>query len=77
MPGLHRGLLPLALLGLRLLHGRPAPADPQLDWGPYLPWAAPLVLLARERPAEAPAALAPSPPSRSRRTTTSRKRSGA
>lgn len=64
MPGLHRGLLPLALLGLRLLHGRPAPADPQLDWGPYLPWAAPLVLLARERPAEARAALAtvPEPP---------------
>ncbi|MEU8965532.1 BTAD domain-containing putative transcriptional regulator, partial [Streptomyces sp. NPDC048491] len=27
MPGLHRGLFPLALLGLRLLHDRPAPTD--------------------------------------------------
>ncbi|MEX5632831.1 BTAD domain-containing putative transcriptional regulator [Parafrankia sp. FMc2] len=48
MPGLHRGLLPLALLGLRLMHDRPAPTDPRLDWGPYAPWAAPLVLLARD-----------------------------
>ncbi|MFD0019906.1 BTAD domain-containing putative transcriptional regulator [Streptomyces sp. NPDC058382] len=64
MPGLHRGLLPLALLGLRLLHDRPAPTDPGLDWGPYLPWAAPLLLLARGRAEEARAALraAPEPP---------------
>ncbi|MFJ5924326.1 BTAD domain-containing putative transcriptional regulator [Kitasatospora sp. NPDC092948] len=64
MPGLHRGLLPLALLGLRLLHDRPAPTDPQLDWGPYRPWTEPLVLLARQRPDEARAALAaaPAPP---------------
>ncbi|ARQ67670.1 BTAD domain-containing putative transcriptional regulator [Streptomyces marincola] len=64
MPGLHRGLFPLALLGLRLLHDRPAPTDPHLDWGPYLPWARPLVLLARDRAAEARAALAavPEPP---------------
>ncbi|MDQ0785079.1 DNA-binding SARP family transcriptional activator [Streptomyces sp. B3I8] len=61
MPGLHRGLLPLALLGLRLLHGRPAPADERLDWGPYRPWAAPLVLLARDRTEEARAALAATP----------------
>ncbi|MET7957466.1 AfsR/SARP family transcriptional regulator [[Kitasatospora] papulosa] len=61
MPGLHRGLLPLALLGLRLLHGRPAPTDPGLDWGPYLPWAAPLVLLAQDRAEEARAALAAAP----------------
>jgi DNA-binding SARP family transcriptional activator len=61
MPGLHRGLLPLALLGLRLLHDRPAPADPQLDWGPYRPWAAPLVLLAQDRPEDARAALAAAP----------------
>ncbi|WP_369215366.1 BTAD domain-containing putative transcriptional regulator, partial [Streptomyces flavofungini] len=64
MPGLHRGLLPLALLGLRLLHGRPAPTGPRLDWGPYLPWARPLVLLAQEDAAGARAALAaqPEPP---------------
>ncbi|GAA2085992.1 AfsR/SARP family transcriptional regulator [Kitasatospora saccharophila] len=64
MPGLHRGLLPLALLGLRLLHGRPALVDPRLDWGPYLPWARPHVLLAQERRTEAAAALAalPDPP---------------
>ncbi|TWD14863.1 DNA-binding SARP family transcriptional activator [Streptomyces sp. T12] len=64
MPGLHRGLLPLALLGLRLLHGRPAPADPRLDWGPYRPWAEPLLLLDAGRTEEARAALAaaPAPP---------------
>jgi DNA-binding SARP family transcriptional activator len=64
MPGLHRGLLPLALLGLRLLHGRPAPADPQLDWGPNLPWVTPLLLLDQDRPDEARDALAaaPAPP---------------
>ncbi|WP_231157752.1 AfsR/SARP family transcriptional regulator [Streptomyces sp. CNZ748] len=64
MPGLHRGLLPLALLGLRLLHGRPAPAGPRLDWGPYRPWAEPLLLLDAGRTDEARAALAaaPAPP---------------
>ncbi|CAL9660872.1 AfsR/SARP family transcriptional regulator [Streptomyces sp. enrichment culture] len=64
MPGLHRGLFALALLGLRLLHGRPAPTDPALDWGPYRPCAQPLVLLARNRVEEARAALsaAPEPP---------------
>ncbi|MET8114797.1 AfsR/SARP family transcriptional regulator [Streptomyces prasinus] len=64
MPGLHRGLFPLALLGLRLLHDRPAPTDPHLDWGPYRPWARPLVLLAQDRVEEARAALAavPEPP---------------
>ncbi|MGA4539313.1 BTAD domain-containing putative transcriptional regulator [Uniformispora flossi] len=64
MPGLHRGLFPLALLGLRLLHDRPAPTDPYLDWGPYRPWATPLLLLARDRGEEARAALAalPAPP---------------
>ncbi|MER5738348.1 MULTISPECIES: AfsR/SARP family transcriptional regulator [unclassified Streptomyces] len=64
MPGLHRGLFALALLGLRLLHDRPAPTDPALDWGPYRPWTRPLVLLARNRDEEARAALAvtPEPP---------------
>ncbi|MFE7129840.1 BTAD domain-containing putative transcriptional regulator [Streptomyces sp. NPDC057638] len=64
MPGLHRGLFPLALLGLRLLHDRPAPTDPQLDWGPYRLWARPLVLLAQDRGEEARATLAavPEPP---------------
>ncbi|MEU0036468.1 AfsR/SARP family transcriptional regulator [Streptomyces sp. NPDC006333] len=61
MPGLHRGLFPLALLGLRLLHDRPAPTDPHLDWGPYRPWARPLVLLAQNRGEEARAALAAAP----------------
>ncbi|MGR7001984.1 BTAD domain-containing putative transcriptional regulator [Yinghuangia aomiensis] len=64
MPGLHRGLFPLALLGLRLLHDRPAPTDPYLDWGPYRAWATPLLLLARDRGEEARTALAavPAPP---------------
>ncbi|MFD4532026.1 BTAD domain-containing putative transcriptional regulator [Kitasatospora sp. NPDC058397] len=61
MPGLHRGLFALALLGLRLLHDRPAPTDPHLDWGPYRPWARPLVLLAQERVEEARTALAAVP----------------
>ncbi|GGZ28930.1 BTAD domain-containing putative transcriptional regulator [Streptomyces poonensis] len=61
MPGLHRGLFPLALLGLRLLHDRPAPTDPHLDWGPYRPWAEPLLLLSHDRPEEARTALASAP----------------
>ncbi|MFF1925743.1 BTAD domain-containing putative transcriptional regulator [Streptomyces sp. NPDC058221] len=61
MPGLRRGLLPLALLGLRLLHHRPAPTDPDLDWGPYRPWALPLQLLAQGRTEEARSALAAAP----------------
>ncbi|MFJ4670094.1 BTAD domain-containing putative transcriptional regulator [Kitasatospora purpeofusca] len=64
MPGLHHGLFPLALLGLRLLHDRPAPTDPHLDWGPYRPWTRPLVLLAQDRDEQARTALAavPEPP---------------
>ncbi|KJY27756.1 BTAD domain-containing putative transcriptional regulator [Streptomyces sp. NRRL S-495] len=64
MPGLHHGLFPLALLGLRLLHDRPAPTDPHLDWGPYRPWTRPLVLLAQDRGEQARTALAavPEPP---------------
>ncbi|MFD1541344.1 SARP family transcriptional regulator, partial [Nonomuraea guangzhouensis] len=64
MPGLQAGLLPLALLCLRLRHARPAQTDEGIDWGPYEPWARPLVLLAQDRPGEAAAALrlVPEPP---------------
>jgi hypothetical protein len=64
MPGLEHGLLPLALLCLRVRNGQPAPADEHLDWGPYEPWARPLVLLAHDRTADAGAALRalPDPP---------------
>ncbi|MFF5206273.1 BTAD domain-containing putative transcriptional regulator [Streptosporangium sp. NPDC000396] len=64
MPGLERGLLPLALLCLRLQHAQPAQTDEHTDWGPYEPWARPLVLLAQDRPGEAAAALRrlPDPP---------------
>ena len=64
MPGLERGLLPLALLGLRLAHGRPAQVDPGADWGPYRPWAEPFALLAAGRDTEARNALRalPEPP---------------
>ncbi len=60
MPGLERGLLPLALLCLRPARVRP----PTPDWGPYEPWARPLVLLAQDRRGEAAAALreVPDPP---------------
>lgn len=57
MPGLERGLLPLALLGLRLSRGRPADADPRADWGPYRPWAEPFALLADGRRTDARTAL--------------------
>ncbi|MEV5528835.1 BTAD domain-containing putative transcriptional regulator [Streptomyces prunicolor] len=64
MPGLERGLLPLALLCLRLRSGQPAQTDEHIDWGPYEPWARPLVLLAHDRPTEARTALSslPDPP---------------
>jgi DNA-binding SARP family transcriptional activator len=66
MPGVQRGLLPIALLCLglnesvRLL----AEADPEADWGPYLPWAEPFILLGTGRTAQAQAALQalPEPP---------------
>ncbi|WP_346132658.1 BTAD domain-containing putative transcriptional regulator [Lentzea roselyniae] len=40
MPGVEAGFLPLALLSIGL------PPDPLLDWGPYRPWAQPLLHLA-------------------------------
>ncbi|MFE4967111.1 BTAD domain-containing putative transcriptional regulator [Streptomyces sp. NPDC056660] len=51
MPGVRAGLLPLALLYLRLA-GRPygirAALDPATDWGPYLPWIRPGIALAAD-----------------------------
>ncbi|MGW0571750.1 AfsR/SARP family transcriptional regulator [Streptomyces tauricus] len=63
MPGLERGLLPFALLCLRVTHGHPVdPAPepgqgPRPDWGPYRPWAEPFTLLEAGRRAEARTAL--------------------
>ena len=54
MPGLESGILPLALLGLGDV--------PDADWGPYEPWARPIVLLARGKRAEALAAVVPDSP---------------
>ncbi|MFI2030958.1 BTAD domain-containing putative transcriptional regulator [Streptomyces buecherae] len=73
MPGLERGLLPLALLCLRLTRedqGATLPADRgadriaarSADWGPYAPWVRPLFLLAGGRRAEAATALRAAPP---------------
>ncbi|SCG76802.1 BTAD domain-containing putative transcriptional regulator [Micromonospora inositola] len=66
MPGMARGLPPLALLGLRLSLGddeRPA-LDAGADWGPYEPWVRPLILLAAGHRAAAATALReqPDPP---------------
>ncbi|MDC0771390.1 AfsR/SARP family transcriptional regulator [Streptomyces sp. HD] len=72
MPGLTEGLLPLALLCLRLRHAQPlhadadadTHADADTDWGPYAPWAHPLLLLEQGHHAEATEALhtTPDPP---------------
>lgn len=64
MPGLERGLLPLATLCVRVERALPAQADARTDWGPYEPWARPHLLLARDRPGDAAAALreVPDPP---------------
>jgi hypothetical protein len=62
MPGVEQGLLPLALLTLRVWRAGPAPATPapkhpffpeitafpaDTHWGPYRPWAEPWLLLTR------------------------------
>lgn len=64
MPGVAAGILPLALLSLRMRDRRPAPTDPALDWGPYRPWAQPLLDLADGDLAAAreAAAILPTPP---------------
>ncbi|MDX6292214.1 MAG: hypothetical protein QOH50_1289 [Kribbellaceae bacterium] len=64
MPGLERGLLPLALLCVRVQYALPIPTDEHIDWGPYEPWVRPLVLLAQDRRDEAEASLrkVPDPP---------------
>ncbi|MER5942318.1 BTAD domain-containing putative transcriptional regulator [Streptomyces sp. NPDC001928] len=64
MPGLAHGLLPLALLCLRVRHDLPLDFDDDTDWGPYAPWAHPLLLLGQGRRAEAADALhaTPEPP---------------
>lgn len=51
MPGVRAGLLPLALLCLRLAerpNGIRAALDPAADWGPYLPWIRPGLALAAD-----------------------------
>ncbi|MFG1964733.1 BTAD domain-containing putative transcriptional regulator [Nonomuraea sp. NPDC049028] len=70
MPGLRSGILPLALLCLRLQYARPGEhrppdlVDEHADWGPYEPWARPWVSLAQDRRHAAAAALrlTPDPP---------------
>jgi DNA-binding SARP family transcriptional activator len=64
MPGLERGLLPLALLSVRLQYALPIPTDEHIDWGPYEPWVRPLVLLAQDRRDESAESLrtVPDPP---------------
>ncbi|MFD5468183.1 BTAD domain-containing putative transcriptional regulator [Kitasatospora sp. NPDC127059] len=64
MPGLAAGLLPLALLALRIAAGESRPeVDLSLDWGPHRPWAEPFALLAAGDRAAARAALGALPPS--------------
>jgi DNA-binding SARP family transcriptional activator len=64
MPGVARGLLPLALLCLRVWRRDPADFPAGTDWGPYHAWARPWLLLARDQAAEARQALrrCPAPP---------------
>ncbi|NAZ75479.1 SARP family transcriptional regulator [Kineococcus sp. T13] len=73
MPGVRDGLLPLALLCLRLRHGRPVSplsggpspgGDEARGWGPHLPWVEPVLALQegdRRRALDLAAALPESP----------------
>ena len=64
MPGVARGLLPMALLCLRVWRHEPAGFPGDTDWGPYHAWARPWLLLAGNQADEAKQALrhCPSPP---------------
>lgn len=64
MPGVEQGLLPLALLCLRVWRREPADFPDRTDWGPYHAWARPWILHARDRDGEARQALrrCPAPP---------------
>ncbi|MFX4292905.1 BTAD domain-containing putative transcriptional regulator [Streptomyces bohaiensis] len=64
MPGVAAGLLPLALLGVDLLHHREPRFSGEEDWGPNAPWVTPLLRLAADDQDGAAAALAslPDPP---------------
>ncbi|MFG2000688.1 BTAD domain-containing putative transcriptional regulator [Spirillospora sp. NPDC048911] len=56
MRGVEDGILPLALLSLRLQESRPASDLADMDFGPYEPWARPLILNAEGRHEDAKAA---------------------
>jgi DNA-binding SARP family transcriptional activator len=64
MPGVARGLLPLALLCLCVWRDEPASFPADTDWGPYRAWARPWLLLASNHTAAARQALGhcPEPP---------------
>lgn len=64
MPGMRTGLLPLALVALRLANRRRPDVDLTMDWGPHRPWAEALALAETGRHAQARAALRalPEPP---------------
>jgi hypothetical protein len=64
MPGVARGLLPLALLCLRVWRREPADFPGDTDWGPYTAWARPWLLRTAGHTAEARQALrrCPEPP---------------
>ncbi len=64
MPGLADGILPLAILALRVWRGLPAIFDPTTQWGPYEPWARPHLLIAQGQTNEAAKAVEalPDPP---------------
>ncbi|KAB2587205.1 SARP family transcriptional regulator, partial [Rhodococcus erythropolis] len=64
MPGLEDGILPLAILALRVWRGLPAIFDPATQWGPYEPWARPHLLIAQGQANEAAKAVEalPDPP---------------